>query len=68
MVRPPLHLRGEDEPQVIRTSGAGRRFAHLLHCGEKQADEDRDDRDNNEELDQSETAPGGTRSVFCGNE
>jgi hypothetical protein len=40
---------------VVRALHAGRGLADLLDCGEEQADQDRDDRDYDQQLDQRET-------------
>src|SRR5262249_17860042 len=42
--------------EVVGTLHARGGLAHFLDCGEEQSDEDCDDRDDNEKLDQRETA------------
>src|SRR5262249_11017635 len=48
--------------QVVLALDVGRGFADLLDGGEQQADQDRDDRDDDEQLDQCETGPTWIRS------
>src|SRR5438094_697520 len=48
-------VQGEAELlEVVGTFQAIGRFAYFLHRGQKQADQDRDDSDNHEQLDQGE--------------
>ena len=56
-----IHERDGDVAQVVLARVAGRSSADLLDGREEDADEYRDDRDNDEQLDQRERRP----SLLC---
>jgi len=49
--------------QVVLAARAGRRLAHLLHRRQKEADQDRDNRDHDQQLNERETTSSAHQTV-----